>query len=328
VDMHFVLQDEIIGEGSYSHVVLAKHEKGLYAAKVVNLRSRKRYYEREIRALSRIHANGHKEGVVPLIQYGEDGTSGYIFTPYVASGTLYDYVNSKEGLGELEALEIFEQILTGVSATHDANVVHADLKPENILYDTKERKATIFDYGLSLEVDKDDKMVRECCGSPLYMAPEVILRKPKHNGVLSDIWSLGVLFYYMLFADFPWGDVEDLEDLVQAIARATITFPRVVEKKLRDLLRAMLQRNPLKRPSLHSIKTMVQAALRRIREKLGLETDVEEKGREVVGTRSPIASHPKGEWKRRGREVKVGVMNPMGLYSSGEPKEVPVRVQR
>jgi len=246
---------------------LAKNEATLYAAKVVDLRVHKKYYDREIKALSKIHCNGTKEGVIPLVQFGEDGADGYIFTPYIPTGTLHDYVRAKEGLSEREALEILEQIIVGVENTHNANITHSDLKPENILFDAQERKATIFDYGLSMEMGKD-KSVRECCGSPLYMAPEVILRKPKHNAVLSDIWSIGVIFYYMLFADFPWLDVEDLEDLVDAIVNSTITFPGKVSRGVQNLVLGMLQRSPIRRLSLSAIKGMVQSLLSHMKSKV------------------------------------------------------------
>lgn len=107
------------------------------------------------------------------------------------------------------------------------------------MYDPAEKKATIFDFGLSLEMDKE-KNVQECCGSPLYMAPEVILRK-RHNAVLSDVWSIGIIFYYLLFADFPWMDVEDFEDLVDAILHDVVKFPRHISKEVKSLIQTMLE---------------------------------------------------------------------------------------
>jgi len=241
-------------------VFLARNAKSeqLLAAKVVDLRANRKYYDREISALSKIHALSTKKNIIPLVQYGEDEESGYIFTPFLSSGTLYDYIESKKsGVAELEALEILQQIIAGVGVIHDANIVHADLKPENLMYDPKEKTITIFDFGLRLEMNPD-KTVRECCGSPLYMAPEVLLRQPTHNGILSDIWSLGILFYYMLFADFPWVDVEDLNDLVDAVLNDVITFPRFVTQEVRSLLLQMLERNPLKRPGIENLLVTVK----------------------------------------------------------------------
>lgn len=268
-EMEFELTDEILGSGSYSRVILAKNTqtKDLLAAKVVDLKQSRKYYDREINALTAIHKSEHStERIVPLVQYGEDEGSGYIFTPYIPSGTLHDYVNAKGGLRELEALEVLEQVVDGVQTIHKAQYTHSDLKAENIMYDPVQKKATIFDFGLSLEMDKDGT-VDQCCGSPLYMAPEVILRK-RHNAVLSDIWSLGILFYYLLFADFPWLDVEDFEDLVDAILHDVISFPRQVCKEIRSLLQSMLERNPLKRPSLDSLQELIKGLIIKLKAKL------------------------------------------------------------
>eukprot|EP01127_Copromyxa_protea_P022051 TRINITY_DN774_c0_g1_i4.p1 TRINITY_DN774_c0_g1~~TRINITY_DN774_c0_g1_i4.p1 ORF type:complete len:263 (+),score=46.52 TRINITY_DN774_c0_g1_i4:54-842(+) len=241
-EVEFELTNKVLGEGSYSKVVLAQNTKTkeFVAAKVVDLKATRKYYDREVNALSAIHSTSkNNNNIIPLIQHGEDEDSGYIFTPYFPSGTLHDYVSLKGGLQDLEALEILGQVIEGVHTIHSANFTHSDLKAENIMYDPETNKATLFDLGLSLEMDKDSS-VRECCGSPLYMAPEVILRK-KHNAVLSDIWSLGILFYYILFADFPWLDVEDMEDLVDAILNDVISFPRHVSKEIKALIGAMLE---------------------------------------------------------------------------------------
>jgi len=254
--VEFELLDKVIGSGNYSTVHLARNvvTQELLATKVVDLKMRK-YYEREIKALSSVHASSNKEHVIPLVQFGEDEEHGYIFTPYMSCGTLGDYVGSKGSLPELEALDIFSQIVSGVETVHQAGFAHSDLKPENIMYDANTKKATLFDFGLSLEMDYHNT-VSDCCGSPLYMAPEVLLRK-KHNAVFSDIWSLGIILYYLLFADFPWVDIGDMEDLLEAILHDVISFPRRVSSGVKSLILMMLDRNPGKRPSLQAIKEMI-----------------------------------------------------------------------
>jgi len=267
-EMELELTSQVLGSGSFSKVLLARNTKTseLLAAKIVDLKTSRKYYDREVKALTSIHNKSTKDNVVPLVQYGEDAENGYIFTPYVPAGTLADYVSSKGRLRELEALEILDQIVEGVESVHKAGISHSDLKPENILYDPVTKKATIFDFGLSLEMDKDNN-VNECCGSPLYMAPEVILRK-RHNAALSDIWSLGVIFYYLLFADFPWYDVDDIEDLIDAILNDVIIFPRQVCEEVASLLLRMLDRDPLKRPRLDSLKEALKGIITKIKSSL------------------------------------------------------------
>lgn len=95
-----------------------------------DIKTTRKYYDREIKALSAIHkaSTNQSENIVPLVQYGEDEESGYIFTPYMAEGTLHDFVAQKGGLQELEALEIMEQVVGGVQAVHNASYTHSDLK--------------------------------------------------------------------------------------------------------------------------------------------------------------------------------------------------------
>jgi len=266
-EIELELTDQLLGSGNYSKVLLARNTKTseLLAAKIVDLKTSRKYYDREVKALTSIHKSANTN-VVPLVQYGEDEENGYIFTPYVPSGTLADYVNHKGRLRELEALEILDQIVGGVESVHKAGISHSDLKPENILYDPVTKKATLFDFGLSLEMDKNNN-VNECCGSPLYMAPEVILRK-RHNAVLSDIWSLGVIFYYLLFADFPWYDVDDIEDLIDAILNDVILFPRLVCDEISSLLLRMLDRDPLRRPPLDTLKEALKGIINKIKSSL------------------------------------------------------------
>eukprot|EP01126_Amoeba_proteus_P042470 TRINITY_DN4616_c0_g1_i2.p2 TRINITY_DN4616_c0_g1~~TRINITY_DN4616_c0_g1_i2.p2 ORF type:complete len:113 (+),score=25.12 TRINITY_DN4616_c0_g1_i2:202-540(+) len=103
----------------------------MVAAKAVDLKKNRQYYEREIKALSSIHSRAKPadDKVIQLLQYGEDQHTGYIFTPYYPCGTLQDYLDSKDdGLELLEALEIFENVTEGVEVIHKANIIHSDLK--------------------------------------------------------------------------------------------------------------------------------------------------------------------------------------------------------
>jgi serine/threonine protein kinase len=94
-----------------------------------DLKKSRKYYDREINALTAIHKSKHStERIIPLVQYGEDEDSAYIFTPYLHSGTLHDYVQAKGGLQELEALEVLEQVVDGAQVIHKAGYTHSDLK--------------------------------------------------------------------------------------------------------------------------------------------------------------------------------------------------------
>jgi len=199
-----------------------------------------------------------------LVQYGEDGNTGYIFTQFVQPKTLLDFMNDFGGRGihEDEALCILEQLVDGLSAIHASNFSHNDLKPDNVLYNPYTKTVHIFDFGLSTEPDLTG-VVSECCGSPLYMAPEVLTQTPRHNPMLSDIWSLGIIFYYLLVGDLPWLGVETLQDLVAAVLAGRLYIPRHVSRDARVILAGMLQMTPTMRWSLPLIKKYVRNILSR-----------------------------------------------------------------
>jgi len=147
----------------------------------------------------------------------------------------------------------------GLKAIHAAKFSHNDLKPDNVLYNPLTKVVQIFDFGLSLEFSEGG--ASECCGSPLYMAPEVLTRSPRHDPMLSDIWSLGLIFYVLLVGDLPWSGVETLPDLVQAVLAGKLYTPQQLSRSTRELLSGMLQLNPKSRWNLQRIQRHVKERL-------------------------------------------------------------------
>ena len=100
-----------------------------------------------------------------------------------------------------EAFEVVKQIACGVCVLIKEKIVHRDLKPANILIHDGTYK--IADFGFAKYVDNfGSQMLKSCVGSPIYMAPQVLERTPYTTKC--DIWSIGVIFYEMLFSSPPW----------------------------------------------------------------------------------------------------------------------------
>jgi serine/threonine protein kinase len=249
------ITDQTIGRGSYSKVVLGieKDTKRKVAVKMTDLKYHRNYYEREVAALSHTsHSN-----IVRMIAHYEDWTNqiGYLIEEYVRATSLDEYVRKKSqsvGLKEREALRIFEQLLETVSHVHLTSFSHHDLKPDNILYDPLTRTIKLIDFGLSLKMDEDDR-VEFCSGTPLYMAPELLHNVGEHNAVKSDVWSLGVILFYLLVGDSPYLNVSSMDVLLSIVDSRSFYMPRFLSKDAHALISSMMTTDPDERPSLSQL---------------------------------------------------------------------------
>ena len=123
--------------------------------------------------------------------------------------SLQSYLKSKAAkkLNESEVKLIFKQLVDGVSYLHKNNIAHRDLKLENILIDDN-KNIKVIDFGFSL-VTPRNKPLNVCCGTPSYMAPELIAKK-NYYGHLVDIWALGILLFVLLSGYFPFKGISIL----------------------------------------------------------------------------------------------------------------------
>lgn len=102
-----------------------------------------------------------------------------------------------------DSLEIIVQVMQGLRVIHEKNYIHRDIKSENVLIKTTEKGGRIYkiaDFGFARPVKSGTAST--VCGTQKYMAPEILKNLPYTRSV--DIWALGILFYFMLFADYPF----------------------------------------------------------------------------------------------------------------------------
>ena len=175
----------------------------------------------------------------------------YIIMELVPNGNLLDYINRRKGLKEDEAKRIFCQIVSVLDYLHsEKKIAHRDLKCENVLLD-KHLNIRITDFGLSRTFDANNPFLQTTCGSPAYVAPEIIREKPYTSA--ADIWSLGVLLYAMVCGTLPFsGDSVSL--MLQSILTDQPRIPTTLSPELRKLLKQLLTKDPHARISLAEIK--------------------------------------------------------------------------
>ena len=112
------------------------------------------------------------------------------------------YKSQKDArLSEAEAAKLFGQILEAVAYLHRSGVFHRDLKTENVIVDGQGR-VKIIDFGFSTKAEPMQRL-NLFCGTPNYMAPEIILKKEYYGGP-TDVWALGVMLFVMCAGYFPF----------------------------------------------------------------------------------------------------------------------------
>ncbi|XP_018430994.1 PREDICTED: death-associated protein kinase 2-like [Nanorana parkeri] len=176
-----------------------------------------------------------------------------IFSPNVLlldlirGGELFDFIAEKETLSEEEAIEFQEQILKGVAYMHTRHIAHFDLKPENIMLlekDVPHPKIKIIDFGLAQKID-DGTVYQSLCGTPQYIAPEVINYEPL--GPPTDMWSIGVITYILLSGMSPFQGETDAETLTNVVAgnyEFDDRFFKETSEMAKDFIRQLLLKDP------------------------------------------------------------------------------------
>ncbi|KAM7080332.1 death-associated protein kinase 2-like [Ciconia maguari] len=138
----------------------------------------------------------------------------------ISGGELFDFIAEKEMLSEEEAIEFLGQILRAVEYLHARRIAHFDLKPENIMLrekDVPKPRIKIIDFGLAQRLE-DGITFKSLCGTPQYIAPEVINYEPLSTS--TDMWSIGVITYILLSGLSPFQGETDAETLSNIVAGA------------------------------------------------------------------------------------------------------------
>jgi len=205
---------EVIGKGKFGVVNLGIHKKTgqQVAIKILNKVNIKTIEDKElVRIEIGILKLCHHPNIVRLLDHLENNDYIYIVTEYIEGGTLGNYFKKKKfNFSERQATTIMSQIASGVKYLHQYGIVHRDLKPDNIMITQQNEFGVIkiMDFGLSKIISPSEKTV-EGYGTLSYVAPEVLLRTPYNKEV--DIWSMGVILFYMLSGHLPFRGSKEKE---------------------------------------------------------------------------------------------------------------------
>ncbi|CAH8386386.1 unnamed protein product [Eruca vesicaria subsp. sativa] len=234
-----------IGEGNFAKVKLGYNTtNGTYVAvKIIDKalvieKGLQSQVQREIRTMKLLnHPN-----IVQIHEVIGTKTKICIVMEYVAGGQLSDKL-CRHKMKESDARKLFQQLIDAVDYCHNRGVYHRDLKPQNLLLDSK-GNLKVSDFGLSA-VPKSGDMLSTACGSPCYIAPELIMNKG-YSGAAVDVWSCGVILFELL-AGYPPFDDHTLVVLYKKILRADYTFPPAFTGAQKKLIFNILDPNPQRR---------------------------------------------------------------------------------
>ncbi|XP_023654798.1 calcium/calmodulin-dependent protein kinase type 1D [Paramormyrops kingsleyae] len=241
---------EVLGTGAFSEVVLAQEKTTgkMFAVKCIPkkaLKGKESSIENEIAVLRKIK----HENIVALEDIYESSNHLYLIMQLVSGGELFDRIVEKGFYTEKDASTLIRQVLDAVNYLHKMGIVHRDLKPENLLYfnPQDESKIMISDFGLS-KMEGTGDVMSTACGTPGYVAPEVLAQKPYSKAV--DCWSIGVIAYILLCGYPPFYDENDSK-LFEQILKADYEFDAPywddISDSAKDFISSLMEKDPEKR---------------------------------------------------------------------------------
>ncbi|OVA11558.1 Protein kinase domain [Macleaya cordata] len=244
-----------MGEGSFAKVKFARDiETGEnFAIKILDKEKLLKHkminqIKREISTMKLIrHPN-----VIRMYEVMASKTKIYIVLELVTGGELYDKIASNGRLKEDEARKYFQQLINAVDYCHSRGVFHRDLKPENLLLDAS-GILKVSDFGLSAlpQQVREDGLLHTTCGTPNYVAPEVLNSKG-YDGAKADLWSCGVILFVLMAGYLPFEE-SNLMELYKKIFKADFSCPPWFSTSAKKLIKKILDPNPMTRISIAEV---------------------------------------------------------------------------
>ena len=238
------IKGEKIGTGGFSvcYKLYNAQDKKIYAAKeIIKIKSSYDRVKNEIDIYEYLkHDN--------IVNKKEDfiyNDTQYLIFEFCENRDLSHLIKERNKLKEIEVQYYITQLIQALIHLHDRNIVHRDLKLGNIFL-TEKMELKLGDFGLAKKLSFPDEKIDGFAGTHLYMAPEILENKGYSLEV--DIWSLGVIMYYLIIGDLPFKRQEDIKNV-------SPKFPKnaIISRAAKDLIKQILVKDPKERPSLKQI---------------------------------------------------------------------------
>jgi serine/threonine protein kinase len=236
----------VIGKGSYAEVILArkKDTNKIYALKILKKKKiEQKNQNGHVKTERNILIDIQHPFIIKLAYAFQNEKKLYFALEYCPGGELFNLLQKKRQFSEDTAKFYIVQIILALEHLHKQDIIYRDLKPENVLIDS-DGYVRLTDFGLSKKGIQGNKGANSVCGTPEYLAPEILFRWG--HGKAVDWWTLGAILFEML-TGLPPFYTPNREELFEKIKYYTLKYPAYLSPNARSLLEGLFKKEPNKR---------------------------------------------------------------------------------
>ncbi|CAD8144810.1 unnamed protein product [Paramecium pentaurelia] len=258
----YILSEECkVGVGQFSHVYKGYHEKTkkLVAIKQIDKKQTKGIFEQMLRNEINILRQLDHQYILKMYSHYETQNNYYIITEFCETDIL-QIIKQQGSLPEDTVINYIQQIGEALQYLNSKKIIHRDIKPSNILI--HEGEVRLADFGFAIQqgsVGFEDKQFQ--IGSPLYMSPETLIKNEYNHK--TDLWSLGILYFEMIFGIVPFYSIEDkIDDLIRQLKQYqmdyTLMFKHKISEASTNAIRNLLAYNPVHRCDIQQLQIILK----------------------------------------------------------------------
>ncbi|EIW78238.1 Pkinase-domain-containing protein [Coniophora puteana RWD-64-598 SS2] len=244
-----------LGEGGFARVYEVKDARGSrYACKVVTKTSLKtKKAKTKLYAEIKIHRSLSHPNIVRFADCFEDEDNVYMTLELCSSGSLMDMLRRRRRFTEPEARFFIVQLIGACNYMHTHQVIHRDLKLGNLFLDAS-MNIKVGDFGLAALIENEGERKKTICGTPNYIAPEVLFDQANGHSFEVDTWSIGVILYTLIIGRPPF-QTKEVKDIYTRIRDNEYEFPseKYISGEAKSIITRILTPDPSQRPTLLEI---------------------------------------------------------------------------
>ena len=238
VQIRKYIKGRLLGKGGFAkcYEFINQENDHSSAAKIIPKKSLvKSRAKQKLISEIKIHKSLHHPNIVAFEHYFEDSENVYLLIEICLNQTLNELLKRRKKLTELEVQCYAVQIIKALKYLHSHRVIHRDLKLGNLFISDK-MEIKVGDFGLATKLEFDGERKRTVCGTPNYIAPEILEGKTGHSYEV-DIWSLGVIMYTLIIGKPPF-ETNNVKETYKRIKMGNYSFPEnaVISEPAKDYI--------------------------------------------------------------------------------------------